>query len=225
MVRNGWLPGAPHFGRAEARSRLGLPPDAFTVGWVGRVGSEKGPDLAVRGLAGTTDLHLSICGEGGERPEIERLVHELGVEERVHWHGRVPEAGRLFKAFDVVLLSSRTEGTPIVVLEAMAAHVPIVATRVGGVPDMIRHEREALLAPPDDPLAIAAALTSVRADPEGARRRVSNAAVRLEEKFGSGPWVRGYERVYERAGVIPVDDERARPASPSRVPAGRETRT
>jgi glycosyltransferase involved in cell wall biosynthesis len=225
LVRNGWLEGAAPLGRAEARSRLGLSSDAFTVGWVGRIGFEKGPDLAVRALAKTTDSHLSICGEGGERPEIERLVCELGLEERVHWHGRVTDAGRFLRAFDVVLLSSRTEGTPIVVLEAMSTRVPIVATRIGGVPDMIRHEREGLLVPPEDPRAIAVALTSVRSDPEGARRRASDAAVRLEEMFGSGPWVRGYARVYECAGVTPVDDECGNPASPSPIPAPQETRT
>src|SRR5207244_2094763 len=83
------------------------------------------------------------------------------------WHGTLHDAARLFPAFDVFVLSSRTEGTPIVLFEAMASEVPVVATRVGGVPDILS-AAEAALVPPNDPVALAAELRAVYRDPEPA---------------------------------------------------------
>src|SRR5207244_355223 len=89
---------------------------------------------------------------------------------RVRWHGAIPFAGSLFAAFDAVVLSSRTEGTPIVLLEAMAAGVPVIAARVGGIPDVVTDE-EATLVPAENPARLAAALDALRTDPVAASHR------------------------------------------------------
>src|SRR5437879_13039717 len=86
----------------------------------------------------------AVVGDGVERCRLERLAATLGLGSRVAFHGKVDDAARLFPAFDMFVLSSRTEGTPIVLFEAMAAGVPVVANAVGGVPD-VESRHEALL--------------------------------------------------------------------------------
>lgn len=110
----------------------------------------------------------------------------------------MPGAERLFRAFDALVLSSRTEGTPIVLFEAMAAGVPIVATRVGGVPDMLS-PREAELVPSGDPAALAAAIRGIHRDPGAAAAKARVARERLCREFQAEPWIERYEAVYRAA--------------------------
>jgi len=121
------------------------------------------------------------------------LAIQAGIAKRVRLHAPVPDAWACLKAFDVVCLSSRTEGTPMVLLEAMAAEVPIVATSVGGVPDVVG-DAEALLVPPDDPAGLAAALE--QATGEDQRARVAKALARVSGEFGLVPWLEKYEQLY-----------------------------
>src|SRR5438128_119439 len=104
-------------------------------------------------------------------------------------------AGRLLRAFDVFALTSRTEGTPVALFEAMAAEVPIVAAGVGGVPDVVS-TGEALIIPPEDPRAVATALREVFRNRAAARRRACAARERLEREFGLALWLQRYEAVY-----------------------------
>lgn len=203
LLRNAWTRDRELLDRDEARERLGLPGDAFVVGWVGRLTGEKGPDVfleAVDRLARRDpDTAASVVGEGARRPDLEARARGLGIEDRVDFHGRVSAAAALFGAFDVFVLSSRTEGTPIALLEAVDAEVPVVATRVGGVPDVVRHEKEALLVPPEEPGALADAVTRVREDPGAARDRARRARERLRRRFAPGPWIDRYEEIYREA--------------------------
>jgi len=166
VVQNAWQETALPFDRSAARRRLGVSADGFRIGWVGRLSAEKGPDLLLHALVHLMHLPLSvsIIGGGQEQQSLLARANRLGIEQQIRWHGMVPDAARQFAAFDVFVLSSRTEGTPIVLFEAMAADVPIVAARVGGVPDVVSLA-EAALVPPADPVALAAAIRAVYRDP------------------------------------------------------------
>ncbi len=198
MIPNAWAGGAP-LTRAEARRVLGLSPQRWIAGWVGRLGREKGADVALDAMVGLADagVDLSVIGDGEARVELQARAASAGLDGQVTWHGMVPDAGRLLAAFDVFVLSSRTEGTPIALFEAMAASVPIVATRVGGVPDVVG-DKEALLVAPEDPAALAAAVRAVRNDPEAARERAWAARERLQRDFAPEPWLAAYESLYAR---------------------------
>jgi glycosyltransferase involved in cell wall biosynthesis len=187
--------------RDAARERLGITDDAFRLGWVGRVSPEKGADVFVDALAQLDPrgaIAASVLGDGGERDAVRARAASLGVARQITWHGIVHGAGQLLAAFDVLVLSSRTEGTPMVVLEAMAAGVPIVATHVGGIPDMLS-SIEALLVAPDDPAALAAAIRAVRTDPAAAAARARAARCRLAAQFGVEPWLERYAEIYRQA--------------------------
>jgi len=196
-VPNAWEAAGLSCGRDAARTRLGLPPDAFVVGWVGRLERLKGGDVWLRALNELRDLPIvaSMIGEGPQREELQRRAHALEPQVGVRWHGRVPNAGRLFRAFDAFVLSSRSEGTPTVLFEAMAAEVPIVATEVGGVPDVLAGDAGILVAP-GDPAALASAVRALFEDPTEARCRAERGRSRLESEYAPAPWVEAYERIY-----------------------------
>ncbi|HEX8246508.1 MAG TPA: glycosyltransferase, partial [Longimicrobium sp.] len=162
VIRNAWSPAAPALGRRQAREGLGIEDGTFAIGWVGRLSHEKGADVLIAALPHLAGLpyRAVVVGDGPERDAVARCAAELGVAERVDWRGAMPQAGRWMPAFDAFVLSSRTEGTPVTLLEAMAAGVPVVAASVGGVPDAVS-SAEALLVPPEDPRALAAAVRAV----------------------------------------------------------------
>lgn len=197
LLRNVWSGGSPMLSREEARRALGIPLPEFRVGWVGRLTKEKGPDVMVAAVGAGLDpeWHLSMIGGGRERDGLELMAKSLQVDGLISWHGGVPDAARTMKAFDVFVLSSRTEGTPIVLFEAMAAGIPVVATRVGGVPDVLS-EREAFLVPSEDPRAIVSAIRRIVTDPSEGARRVAAAQERLAREFAVGPWLDRYIEIY-----------------------------
>jgi len=219
LVQNAWQETAPPLDHPAARRALGLREDGFLIGWVGRLSSEKRPDLLLDALVHLTDLPVtvSVIGNGPEHRSLAARARRLGVERLVRWHGTVPDAGRCFAAFDVFVLSSHTEGTPIALFEAMAAGVPIVATRVGGVPDVVSPV-EAALVTPDDPVALALAIRAVYGNPGAGRERVQRARARLRRDFTTPPWLDRYAAIYRLvsraaspASAAPVVPVAARP--------------
>jgi glycosyltransferase involved in cell wall biosynthesis len=199
VVPNAWEGSDALMSRDAARRALGIPEDTLHVGWVGRMTPEKGADVMLDALARLLDVPMiaSFVGDGPERATLEARAITLGLEGRIKWHGVVADAARLYGAFDLFVLSSRTEGTPITLFEAMAAGVPVVATAVGGVPDVVS-STEALLVPPEDPPLLAAAIRVALLDRAGAAGRATDARRRLERDFAVGPWVASYEAVYRR---------------------------
>jgi len=182
--------------REEARRQLELP-SLPVIGWVGRLSAEKGPDVALEAFARLDhpEARLLFLGSGRDEARLRTRAAELGVSGRVIWRGALPNAGRLFRAFDAFLLSSRTEGTPIALLEAMGAGVPIVATRVGGVPDVI-DVTSAHLVECGDVNGIAAALSEILDNPAASFEKAQNASKRLAERFPVEPWLSAYESIY-----------------------------
>jgi glycosyltransferase involved in cell wall biosynthesis len=196
-----WIPNAfaapTHtLSRAAARKALGIADGAVVAGWVGRLSREKGADVMLEALARSDpSWRLSMIGDGRERDRLERLATSLRIGDRVVWHGEVANAGALMPAFDAFVLSSRTEGTPIALFEAMHARVPVIATRVGGVPDVVGPEH-ALLVASEQPAAIAEALAEITQQRSAAETRSALASGRLAQAFSSRAWVAAVDEVY-----------------------------
>ncbi len=189
LLPNAWVPSGPSYDRESARRELGLPAEGSVVGWVGRFSPEKGPDVmveAARRLAGLP-LIVSMVG-GGSSPPVDLA--------NVRCHGPRADAWRLLRAFDVLALSSRTEGTPMILLEAGHLGVPIVATRVGGVADLLGEEG-GWLVPPDDPAALASAIADALEAPSERERRARALEERLKDRADPGRWIDAHERLYE----------------------------
>lgn len=200
VVPNAFMQIVEPLERSAARAGLHLPADDFVVGWVGRMVREKGLDVLLDAVAELTDLKLLVCaiGAGPERSKQERRARRLRLAERIRWGGLVPEAARYFKAFDVYALSSRTEGVPIALFEAMASGTPIVATQVGGVPHVVTGEH-ALLVEPEQPASLADGIHSVHDDRPAAAARARLARQRLASEFGAEAWLARHEEVYAAA--------------------------
>lgn len=204
VIPNAWAPPAGRLAsRAEARARLGLPANGQVIGWVGRLSPEKGPDLAVEALAGLGgDAWLCMVGDGPEREAVQRQARGAGVAARLRTAGSLAAAWEILPAFDVLLLSSRTEGTPMVLLEAMHAGVPIVAAAVGGVPALL-DEETAILVQPSAP-AIRDALHAVLGDPCGAARRAVAAQDQLARRNDIDDWVDRHVTLYSLLSGVPA---------------------
>ena len=153
---------------AGLRARLGIPPQRKVILIVGRLSLEKDHQTLLQAVSRLRDsgVHLLIVGEGPERPAIEQTVRELALADAVTLTGQVPSAEPYYGIADVAVLSSLTEGSPNALLEAMAAHIPVVATNVGGIPEIVAHRESALLIPPRDVAAMSSALQEVLTDPQ-----------------------------------------------------------
>jgi glycosyltransferase involved in cell wall biosynthesis len=182
--------------RADARRALNLPVDGMLAGWVGRVSREKGVDVFIDALSSIDDrvIQGAILGEGPERG-TEAARAESIAPGRFLWLGAVPDAARYFAAFDLFVMSSRAEGLPMVLLEAMAAGTPIVTTNVGGIPDLLS-PAEGVLVAPEDPKALATAMRATLDDRAAATARARAAQLRQRAEFDVGPWSARYESIY-----------------------------
>jgi glycosyltransferase involved in cell wall biosynthesis len=164
--------------RAEAKRTLGVPAERFLIGAAGRLSAEKGFDVLIRSVAGLlrdgADVQLLIAGDGSQKTELQALIAQQGCAERVRLLGYCTDTQVLYEALDVFALSSLREGLPNVVLEALAMEVPVVATRIAGVPRLIRHEENGLLVEPEACDALHAALARLVGD-VGLRARLAHA--------------------------------------------------
>ncbi len=199
VIPNGWYADSPFLSRAEARRALGIPEGALVAGWVARITAQKALDAAIDALGYLRDLpvSLSVVGDGEDRARMEEHARVVGLADRIRWHGARPGAHEIMRAFDLCVLSSLWEGTPIALFEAMAAGVPIVTSTVGGVPDVVSAS-EAVLVPPSDPRALADGIRGVLEDRDAAARRSAAALRRIETHYGLEPWLDQYDALYER---------------------------
>jgi glycosyltransferase involved in cell wall biosynthesis len=187
--------------RPRARAALGAREGELAVGVVARFvdrADDKGQPAAVRALArlGLPGAVLHFVGDGPTRGEVERLARELGVAAR--FHGERRDARALIPGFDVALLPSLSEGCPLFVLEAMAASVPLVATAVGGVPDVLA-EGAGSLVPAGDDSALAREVGRLARDAELRARLGRAGRARAEARYSASRFVGETLAVYEEA--------------------------
>ena len=157
--------------RAEVRSELAIPMDAWVMGTVGRLSSEKNQALLLCAAAPLLDekTRLVVVGDGAEASALAGLRKALPTGRFIHLTGGRRDVPRLLAAFDVFVLSSHTEGLPLVIPEAMAVALPVVSTAVGGIPSVIDEGTTGFLVPPGDEAAMRERLGDLRSRPESAR--------------------------------------------------------
>lgn len=195
VIPNAWTP--PAIDREHVAAPL-RESDACAIGWVGRISREKGLDVLIDALPllPMREWTLTIVGDGHERASLESRVRASALADRVTWMGAVDSAGDYIAGFDILVISSRTEGTPMTLLEAMSAGTSIVTTRVGGIPDVVS-EREAWLVEAENPAALAATIAEACGDPAERRARVRAARERLDAEFAPAPWLARYDNIYD----------------------------
>lgn len=188
--------------RDAARAELGLAQDAWVVGIVATLRIEKSHETllrafsALRGRSGPTTL--CIVGDGPRRGELETLADQLGIRDDVVWAGDRHDARRLATAFDAAVICSAWEGLPFAALEVMAAGVPLVATRVGALPDVLDGGAGVLVDVGDDQ-GLARELEALRDDPVRAAAVAARAKRTIDERYAFDTMIERFADVYERA--------------------------
>ncbi|MFF1908079.1 glycosyltransferase [Kitasatospora sp. NPDC058218] len=197
------LAGAPQGpeARAAARAELGLPHDAFVVGTVGNLTPKKDQATLLAAHARLRPHHprarLVLIGAGPLESRLRAHADELGVTDSVLFAGSRPDVPALLPGLDVFTLSSRQEGLPVALMEAMTSGLPAVVTRVGGMPEVLDDGDQGLLVEPGDPAALAAALGRL-ADDRELRERLGAAARERAARFDVAGAQRAVEAVYEQ---------------------------
>ena len=170
---------------------------------IGRLTPVKDFATLLRAVRRVADLHpaftLDLVGDGPSRPDLEQLSRQLGMEHHVTFHGARPDPRTLLAGARLFVQSSLSEGISLTLLEAMAAGVPIVATRVGGTPEVVDHGVTGLLVPPQDPAALADAILTLLADTRLADRMSRSARMRAEQEFDLRAMTASYEALYDEA--------------------------
>jgi glycosyltransferase involved in cell wall biosynthesis len=201
FVPNGLGTPAKRLTRAEARAQLGLSNAGAVIGWIGRLSIEKGADLLLSAVAECdVPAHVVLIGEGPELPRLSGMLESFPdpIRSRISLAGYHANAAGLLSAFDVFALSSRSEGTPMVILEAVAAGVPIVSFAVGGIPDLLNDEI-AFLVPAGDVQAFGSALTQAVTARQDAAARAGRAHATLQEALSPERWLDRMAQVYRHA--------------------------
>ena len=187
--------------RAQWRQAHGIEPHATVLTHVGRFAPPKNHALLIEAFAqvrSDAPLYLLLVGGGELQDAVRAQVAGLGLESRVRFLGIRADVADILRASDVFVLSSRWEGNPLSVMEAMAAGLPVVSTGVGGVPELVREGETGLLVPSEDAGALAQAMQALVDDP--VRRQAMGEAARRHAvaHFDIRHTVRGYEQLYER---------------------------
>jgi glycosyltransferase involved in cell wall biosynthesis len=187
---------------SELKTKLGVAEGERVILAVGRLSREKGHVGLVHALehlrreAHATKFKLVVVGEGPERERVEAEALSYGLDACVVFAGHASDVRPFYALADVLALPSHSEGSPLVLLEAMAACVPVVATSVGGVPEVATDGETALLVPPHDPAAFANALARVLSGATLARARAERAAAHVAEHFSPEARARSLIRIY-----------------------------
>lgn len=201
VVKNG-ISAPDFFGRAWSRSQFpDVPENAYWIGMVSELHPTKRVGDAIDAFARLAEAHptalLVILGEGEEHRKLDARIKKLDLADRIYLLGFVEDAARLLKAFDLFVHASRSEALALAVLEAGVAGLPIVATRVGGIPEIIPDDSYGLLVPRENPVALAEGMKTLIEDPERARGMGARLQERINEAFTEERMVRETLEVYQ----------------------------
>ena len=200
LIPNG-IPSPANGSVADVRAELGIEPDAPVLGVVCELRAQKALEVLFEAAALLLPefpaLKVLVAGDGPERPRLETAARQLGAADAVLFLGIRRDVPALLGAVDVAVLSSDYEGSPLSVLEYMAAGKPVVSTRVGGVPELIEDGVQGLLVEPRDPAALAGAVAELLRDPERAERLGAQGRERQRRAYSLDAMVRNVEELYE----------------------------
>ncbi len=196
----------PASDKSVLREKLGIPREGFVVGAVGRLDAVKDYGTLIRAAGRAGDgMLLMIVGSGPCREELEQAAGAEGLGERMRFLGERADVPAVLGAMDVFVLPSIAEGMSNTILEAMACGLPVVATRVGGNPELVEEEVTGVLVPPGDPEKLAAAIQTYRNDPSLSRAHGEAGREKAVSSFSLSRMVGEYEALYEgavsRAGI------------------------
>jgi glycosyltransferase involved in cell wall biosynthesis len=192
--------------RASARRRLDIPEEDLVLIQVARLDPLKDHPTALRAFRRVLDVRpdarLLLIGEGPEDARIGALIDQLGLGRNVRLLGLRTDVAELLPAADLFLLSSVSEGIPLTLIEAMAAALPVVATRVGGIPEVVENGRTGLLAAASDDDALARHILRIAADPDLAAALGRHGRQRARSAFGEDTMVSAYRSSYAKMFVL-----------------------
>ena len=182
------------------RRSLGIAPEANVIGTVGRLTGVKRQDRLLRAFAQVRarrhDAHLLLVGDGPLRDDLRALAEHLGIAAQVHFAGYQSQPERYFAAMDVFALTSDSEGMPLAILEAWAAGLPVVASRVGGVPELVSHGQTGLLCYPEDRADLAKSLHDLLIHRERAAQLGEAGRQAVEARYTLRRMAETYQRHY-----------------------------
>ena len=182
------------------RRSLGIPCGAAVVGTVGRLNEVKRQDLLIRGFGKIANHdpkpHLLLVGDGPELQHLRQLAGDLGLSDRVHFAGYQARPEHYLHLMDIFALTSRLEGVPLAILEAWAAARPVVASRVGGVPEIVTDGQTGILFEPGDEAALTQAMSRLLTNPEEARRLGEAGRNCVRSRFDLRVMAESYEQHY-----------------------------
>jgi glycosyltransferase involved in cell wall biosynthesis len=188
--------------RGQLRTELGLDTDTPVVGIVARLVPIKAPEMFLRAaaqiLAAEPRTRFLIIGDGERRQELEALSADLGLTDTLRFLGWRRDMPRVYADLDVVALTSLNEGSPVVLIEALAAARPVVSTAVGGVPEVVVHGTTGLTVPVSDVSALAEAILSLLRDPARAERLGQAGRLHVYPRYDSSRLVDDVRQLYLR---------------------------
>ena len=191
--------------RARIRGELGLSEDDFVIGWAGRLTPIKRPLDLIRTLRGVVDAGIDatlvVVGDGVDRAETEACAHELGLADRTRFVGFHRNVREWYATFDLFLMTSLNEGTPVVAIEALGAHRPVVATAAGGTATVVRDGESGYVVPVGDVTGLADRVVRLARDPELRARFGATGAADIRARFATSRMTDEIEAIYRRSGA------------------------
>jgi len=186
--------------KALYRQKYGLPMNCFCIGTVGNLRPVKNQALLIRAsqrlIQRDNNIHLVLTGDGNLKGQLVQLTEELKIKGHVHFLGAQKEIPEILNALDVFVLSSLNEGMPNAVLEAMACGLPVVGTRVGGIPEVINSDRVGVLVSSDNPEELCLVLSRLKEDKENREQLSRESRKRIVEEYSLRRMIQAYQNLY-----------------------------